>query len=101
MLKIRLARAWRRKLPFYQVVLTEHTKKPQGGFKEKLGRFNPLKHEMELDIEAIKSRIGKGAKPSERVAKLAFSQTKDEMFKKYYEEKNITRAVRNPDKHSS
>jgi len=99
MLKIRLARMWRKKLPFYQVVLTEHTKKPQAWFKEKLWWFNPLKHESSIDADAVKLWISKWANPSPRVAKLLFSQTKDDFFKKFYEEWVIERKTRNPEKY--
>jgi ribosomal protein S16 len=40
----------------------------------------------EVDIDAVKSWIAKWAKPSERVAKLLFKSTNDEMFKKFYKE---------------
>jgi len=33
MLKIRLARHGRKKAPFYRIVLTEHTKPAQSGYK--------------------------------------------------------------------
>jgi ribosomal protein S16 len=45
-----------------------------------------LKHIFEADVENIKSWIAKWAKPSERVAKLLFKSTNDEMFKKFYKE---------------
>ena len=59
MLKIRLARHGRKKLPFFRVVLTEHTKSPQGGYKLILGWFDPIKHITEINVDAIKEWIGK------------------------------------------
>ncbi len=100
MLKIRLARAGRRKLPFFRVVLTEHTKSPQGGYKLVLGWFDPIKHITEIKVDAIKEWIAKGAQPSERVAKIAYKKTGDDFFKGYYTERERTKAVRNPDKFS-
>ena len=86
MLAIRLSRQGRSKRPFYRVVLTEHTKPAQCGHLEVLGSYDPLKHILEVDVDAVKWRIEKWAKPSERVAKLLFKSTNDTMFKKFYKE---------------
>ena len=84
MLKIRLARHGRKKLPFYRIVLTEHTKPAKAWYKLVLGWFNPLSHTMRADVSAIKEWISKWAQPTERVAKLLFADTKDDFFKKYF-----------------
>lgn len=91
MLKIRLARHGRKKAPFYRIVLTEHTKPCQNGYKTVLGRFNPLAHTMEAKVDEIKNWISQGAQPSERVAKLLFAHTKDELFKKFFVERTRTK----------
>lgn len=91
MLKIRLARHGRKKAPFYRIVLTEHTKPTQSGYKLVLWRFNPLSHTMEANLEEIKLWISKWAQPSERVAKLLFAESKDKMFKEYFEERERTK----------
>lgn len=83
MLTIRLARWGRKHLPFFRVVLTDHKKPAQSGYKEVLWWFNPLKHETSLDIAKIKEYIANWVQLSSRVAKLAFNQTKDETFKKF------------------
>lgn len=93
MLKIRLARGWRKWLPFYRIVLTEHTKPAQSWYKLVLGRFNPTAHEMNADIQEIKNWISKWAQLSERVAKLLYADTKDELFKKYFVERTSTKAL--------
>lgn len=86
MLVIRLSRQGRSKRPFYRVVLTEHTKSAQSGHLHVLGSYDPIKHLFDADVESIKSWIAKWAKPSERVAKLLFKSTNDDMFKKFYKE---------------
>lgn len=91
MLKIRLARHGRKKLPFYRIVLTEHTKPSQSGYKLVLWWFNPLSHTMEANVEEIKNWISKWAQPTERVAKLLYADTKDELFKKYFVERERTK----------
>lgn len=98
MLRIRLARAGRKKLPFFRIVLTEHTKSPQGGYKEVLWWFDPIKHVVEIKVDEVKAWIAKGAQPSERVAKIAFKKSGDDFFKKYFVERTREKAVRNPDK---
>lgn len=71
MLKIRLARAGKRNMPFFRVVLTEHTKAPKHWYDEVLGFYNPLTKEFKLkDLEKIKKYISNGAKFSPRVEKL-------------------------------
>ena len=93
MLKIRLARGWRKGLPFYRIVLTEHTKPAQSGYKLVLWRFNPLSHTMDVNLEEVKIWISKWAQLSERVAKLLYAETKDELFKKYFVERTSTKAL--------
>ena len=93
MLKIRLARHGRKGLPFYRIVLTEHTRPAQSGYKLVLWRYNPISHEMDVNLDEVKLWISKGAQLSERVAKLLYAQTKDEMFKKYFQERTSTKAL--------
>lgn len=64
-------------------MLTEHTKPAQSGYMLVLGWFDPMKHETQMDIDAIKERIAKGAQPSNRVAKLAKKQSWDTFFDNY------------------
>ena len=84
MLKIRLSRHGRTHRPFYRIVLTEHTKPVKSGYQQVLWWYDSINHKQDMDIEAIKSRIWKGAKPSERVAKLAYKVSGDDLFKKYF-----------------
>lgn len=71
MLKIRLARAWKKNLPFFRVVLTEHTAPTKSGYKEVLGFFNPISKEFKLNnLEAIKKYMSQGVQLSPRVEKL-------------------------------
>lgn len=91
MLTIRLARAGRTKSPFFRIVLTEHTKPVKAGYKEVLGWYNPLNHKMEVNADRAKELIATGAKPSERLAKLLHTHTKDELFKQFFTYKTLTR----------
>lgn len=95
MLKIRLARWGRKKSPFYRIVLTEHTKPVQSGYKMVLWWFDPLKHVVECDISSVKEWISKGAQPSNRVAKILFKHTNDDFFSSYIVETQRKRRKRN------
>lgn len=71
MLKIRLSRAGKRNMPFFRVVLTEHTAAAKHGYKEVLGFYNPISKEFKLkDIEKIQWFLSHGAQLSPRVEKL-------------------------------
>lgn len=93
MLKIRLARHGRKNLPFYRIVLTEHTRPAQSGYKLVLWWFNPIAHEMDVNLDEVKLWLSKWAQLSERVAKLLYAKTKDDMFKKYFTERTSTKAL--------
>lgn len=98
MLKIRLARTGKKKRAFFRIVLTEHTKPAQSGYKSVLWFFDPIKKDIELDVPTIKKHIANGAKPSERVARLAYNYSKDDFFKTYFIERTLKRETKNPDK---
>ncbi|CEJ10656.1 30S ribosomal protein S16 [bacterium YEK0313] len=72
-LKIRLARRGTKKRPFYQIVVADSRSPRDGRFIEKLGTYNPIldkdKKRYEIDIEAAKAWIAKGAVPTDRVAR--------------------------------
>lgn len=89
MLIIRLARTWQKNLPFFRIVLTDHKKPVKSGYKEVLGWYNPIKHEYQLDVDQLKQYISHGTQLSERVAKLAYARSKDEVFKKFFEISNV------------
>ncbi len=91
MLALRLARTWRKGSAFFRVVLTEHAKPVKAGYKEVLGWYNPLNHKMEVNADRIKDLLATGAKPSERLAKLLHTYTKDEVYKKYFVTRDIQR----------
>lgn len=94
MLVMRLSRQWRKNLSVYRVVLSEHTKPVKFGCKEVLWSYDPVKHILTVDTDVIVSWIKKWAQPSERLAKLLFKETKNELFNKFIahrERKGITK----------
>jgi len=70
---IRLTRMGRNKKPFYRIVVTDSRKRRDSGWIESIGYYNPVSKEKELKIdeERLKYWLSVGAKPSEKVMKLA------------------------------
>ena len=70
---IRLTRMGRKKKPFYRIVVTDSRKKRDGGWIESIGYYNPVSNpkQVKIDEERLKYWLSVGAKPSDRVAKLA------------------------------
>ena len=73
-LKIRLARGGSKKRPYYRIVVADSRYARDGRFIEKIGSYNPLlgkddDKRVVLDLEKAKEWIGKGAQPTDRVAR--------------------------------
>lgn len=74
MLKIRLARGGAKKRPYYQIVVADSRAPRDGKFIERVGSHNPLlakdsPDRTKLNVERIEDWLGKGAQPTERVAR--------------------------------
>jgi small subunit ribosomal protein S16 len=75
MIKIRLSRGGRKKLPFYRILATRSTSPRDSKFLEKLGSYNPLladddAKKISIDKERVEYWLSVGAQPSDRVAAL-------------------------------
>ncbi|WP_457569498.1 30S ribosomal protein S16 [Desulfurobacterium sp.] len=70
MVKIRLKKMGRKKLPIYKIVVAEGMSKRDGKAVDILGTYNPKSKELQIDVEKVKEWIAKGAQPTERVAAL-------------------------------
>ena len=71
MLKIRLSRAGKRNMPFFRVVVTEHTAAAKHGYKEVVGFYNPISKEFKIkNLDSVKKYIWNWAQFSPRVEKL-------------------------------
>jgi small subunit ribosomal protein S16 len=70
--KLRLTRVGSKKNPIYRVVAADSHSPRDGKFLEIVGRYNPQTDPsiIELDDEKIKRWLGKGAQPTEAVARL-------------------------------
>ena len=75
MLKIRLARGGAKKRPFYSIVVADSHSPRDGRFIEKVGTYNPLlakdhAERLRVKSERVQEWLGKGAQPTDRVARL-------------------------------
>jgi small subunit ribosomal protein S16 len=70
MVKIRLTRIGRNRIPIYRVVVIDSEKARDGKYIEKVGHYDPRRKELRLDRDRIEYWISKGAQPSNTVAKL-------------------------------
>ena len=70
--RIRLARVGSKKNPIYRVVVADARSPRDGKFIDIVGRYNPQPDPslIELDEEKVREWLGKGAQPSEAVARL-------------------------------
>ena len=74
MLKIRLARGGAKKRPYYSIVVADSHSPRDGRFIEKVGTYDPLLKKdnparVTLKGERITEWLGKGAQPTDRVAR--------------------------------
>jgi small subunit ribosomal protein S16 len=70
--KLRLTRVGSKKNPIYRVVAADSRSPRDGKFIEIIGRYNPQLEPslIELDEARVKDWLGKGAQPTEAVARL-------------------------------
>ena len=70
---IRLTRMGRNKKPFYRIFVTDSRKRIDSGWIESIGYFNPVVEPkvLKIDEERYNYWLSVGAKPSEKVKKLA------------------------------
>lgn len=74
MVVIRLARGGSKKRPFYHFTVADKRCARDGRFIERIGFFDPISggnaEKFRIDMARYEHWLSKGAKPSERVAKL-------------------------------
>ena len=74
--KLRLARVGSKKNPIYRVVAADSRSPRDGKFLDIVGRYNPQTDPstIVLDETKVKDWLGKGAQPTDAVAKLLKTQ---------------------------
>ena len=73
-LKLRLARHGAKKRPYYRIVVADSRSPRDGRFIDRVGSYNPMlpkdsDDRVKLDVEKVKEWLGKGARPTDRVAR--------------------------------
>lgn len=69
--KIRIARAGKKKSPYYRIVAADSRCKRDGRFIEHLGTYNPLSHEIvKFHQDRIDYWISQGAQPTDTVKRI-------------------------------
>jgi len=70
--RIRLRRVGRKGIPLYRIVIAERLSPRDGRFVATIGTYNPKaeKDQVQLDVEAAKSWLAKGATPTDTVRSL-------------------------------
>lgn len=70
MVKIRLTRVGRKKLPLYRIVVVDSGKARDGEYIENVGHYDPRTKDLKLNRDRVEYWISKGAQPTNTVAKL-------------------------------
>ncbi len=72
MLSIRLKRMGTKKRPYYRVVVSDSRKRPTGRALAEIGTYHPGEDPavVKLDLEATRSWMARGARPSDTVRSL-------------------------------
>ena len=68
--KMRLTRMGDKKSPFYRIVVIDSHKARDGQYVDLVGTYNPLKEELNLDVDKAKKWIANGVQPTETVRTL-------------------------------
>ncbi len=73
-LKLRLARHGAKKRPYYRIVVADSRAPRDGRFIDRVGSYNPMlpkdsDERVKLDADKVKEWLGKGARPTDRVAR--------------------------------
>ena len=67
MVKIRLTRMGRHKLPYYRIVAVDSRTRRDGAFIELLGHYEPFSGKVDVKKELIFKWLNDGAQPSETI----------------------------------
>ena len=70
MLKLRLKRIGRKRLPSYRLVIMENSMRRDGRPVEEVGYYDPILKKSNFDIDKIKKWLGHGVQPTKTVATL-------------------------------
>ncbi|MGL4647406.1 MAG: 30S ribosomal protein S16 [Mycoplasmoidaceae bacterium] len=67
MVKIRLTRMGRNKLPYYRIIVADSRNRRDGSYIELLGHYEPFSGKIDLKKDAIIKWLNSGAQPTETI----------------------------------
>ena len=70
MLKLRLKRTGRKRLPSYRLVIMENTTRRDGRPIEEVGYYDPISKKSNFETDKIKNWLNRGVKPTPTVLNL-------------------------------
>jgi small subunit ribosomal protein S16 len=70
MLKLRLKRTGRKRLPSYRLVIMENTTRRDGRPIEEVGYYDPISKKSNFETDKIKNWLNRGVKPTPTVLDL-------------------------------
>lgn len=70
MLKLRLKRTGRKRLPSYRLVIMENTTRRDGRPIEEVGYYDPISKKSNFETDKIKTWLNRGVKPTPTVLNL-------------------------------
>lgn len=85
MVKIRLLRIGRNKMPYYRIVVADSRAKSNGAYIELLGQYDPLNSKISLKEDKIKKWLSLGAQPTDTVKSFL---SKNGLWASFISEKN-------------
>ena len=85
MVKIRLLRIGRNKMPYYRIVAVDSKAKSNGAYIELLGQYDPLNNKIALKEDKIKKWLSLGAQPTDTVRSFL---SKNGLWSSFMSEKN-------------
>ncbi|MGL5640577.1 MAG: 30S ribosomal protein S16 [Mycoplasmoidaceae bacterium] len=91
MVKIRLTRMGRHKLPYYRIVAVDSRTRRDGAFIELLGHYEPFSGKVDVKKELIFKWLNAGAQPSETILAIL----KDKGLWKEYQDSKVRKAKPN------
>lgn len=95
MVKIRLTRLGRHKLPFFRIVVIDSRARRDGAYIEKVGTYEPFEGVVNINEEIALSWLKKGAQPSDTVKNLLREQG---VWKKFMDSKVQSKKEHNANK---
>lgn len=98
MVKIRLTRMGRHKLPYYRVVVVDSKVRRDGAYIELIGTYEPIEGKVDIKKDLALKWLNNGAQPSETVLSIL---KKEGVWKEYKDNKKQSKPSKKETKKTS